>query len=549
MLRLGTQALQQTTGKVTEAECLCAQMGNDGSQREQKGSMKEQLKNWIRAGYACLDVLTYEENRVQAAIADAVFELKNEYAVFTWSVTKGLMRLPRPESDEYWDPELQDEFGVLEAIEQLNPFSVIMLKDYHMFIEPTNAVHVRQIKDLLEHCRGQQKTVILLGCRKIIPPELEREITIVDFPLPTEADFDVIINRLIEQNPKLERPQDEDLIHTYDSLKGQTTLQVENSISISAVQGKAFAPVVLAEEKSQNIRQSGLLEVVPITVTRDDIGGLENYIDHCDQVRGLRRPEVQARYPNLRSRGVILTGPPGTGKSLGALVTASILKLPLYRLDVSKLKGGIVGESETNMRNVLKLLQANAPCVCQMDEIEKMLAGVESSGRTDGGTTSGMFGQLLTEMESGLDGVYFIGTCNDMTVLKPELLRRFDEFFFVDFPNEKEREIIWRIHLGKQGLNVDEFDIETLSAVSDGYTGAEIEKSVKKGIQFVAWKDEDPTTGSMVEAVGRTTPISTTMKEEMNRLRQWCSGRTQTAGRASNITQQVAPKNMRTIDV
>jgi ATP-dependent 26S proteasome regulatory subunit len=512
--------------------------------------MKEKIKNWVRAGYACLDIISHEEHRVQSTVMEAVFDLKNEYQVWHWTVTKGLQRLPRPGGDDYFDAMMSDEFEVLEQIKQEVPnFSVIILKDYHMFIDPQNAMLVRQIRDLLEHCRGERKTVVMIGCRSVVPPELEKEITLVDFPLPTEPDFDVIINRLIEQNKKLERPDQDNILHTYDSLKGQTALQVENSISISAVQGAAFDSTILAEEKSQNIRMSGLLEVVPVNVTRDDIGGLENYLDNLDQAKAFRRPEINERYPNCRLRGSILTGPPGTGKSLGALVTASVFKLPLYRLDVGKLKGGIVGESETNMKNVLKLLKANAPCVVQMDEIEKGLAGVESSGKTDGGTTSAMFGQLLTEMAEGLEGVYFIGTCNDMTSLKPELIRRFDESYFVDFPNEKEREIIWKIHLKKQGLDPEAFDLDTLTDTSESYTGAEIEKCVKKGIMLVAWRDEEPTTDSMIEAISRVTPISITMKEEMNKVRQWCATRTQNAGKVMPTARTKTTANKRAIDV
>jgi AAA+ superfamily predicted ATPase len=500
-------------------------------------NMKEKFSNWIRAGYACLDILTHEENRAIGQVCEAVHETGSDYKVYIWSVTKGLIQMPTPGTNEYFEPEEADEFDVLDKIEQMDPFSVVFLKDYHMFIEPTNGMHVRRIRDLLEQCRSQQKCVIMVGCRKVIPPELEREVTIVDFPLPEESDFTAIIDDMLSNNPNLQRPDDEQLRHSFDSMKGQTILQVENSIGMSAVCGKPFDPVIISEEKSQNIRQSGLLEVIPVNVTRADIGGLENYIECLEEVHGMRRPEVIALYPNTQVLGFILGGPPGTGKSLACEVTAAELQLPLFRLDVPKLKGGIVGESEGNMRTVLKLLKANAPCVCQMDEVEKMLSGVESSGKTDGGTTSGMFSQLLTAMQGDLEGVFFVATCNDMSILKPEFIRRFSDAYFVDFPNPREREIIWRIHLNKQKLKVEDYDLEVLSSMTDGYTGAEIEKSVTKGIMMTAWKDEVATTDTMMEAIERVTPISLTMKEEVARIRKWCATRTQMAGKRESVAR------------
>jgi len=247
--------------------------------------------------------------------------------------------------------------------------------------------------------------------------------------------------------------------------------------------------------------------------------------------------DIQMDYPhnNFVANGIVVHN---CGKSLLAKAIGSYWKLPVLRLDIGRVMGGIVGSSEANMRAALKTLEAASPVVCWLDEIEKALSGTASSGMSDGGTLSRVFGTLLTAMEERMKGVVFVATANDVSALPPELIRRFNEVFFVDLPKAQERKTIFEIHLAKRGRDLEKVDVnlDYLVSLTKGFTGSEIEKAVKEGIAR-AWRNKlkDVNTESIELAIRSTKPISDMMKDKIQKLQEWAKS---SARSASSFTDE-----------
>jgi len=242
--------------------------------------------------------------------------------------------------------------------------------------------------------------------------------------------------------------------------------------------------------------------------------------------------EEAKRYGLPEPKGILLLGVQGCGKSLIAKSIASLWKLPLLRLDVGKIFAGIVGSSEENMRKAIRVAESVAPCILWIDELEKGFSGTQSSGQSDGGTTSRVFGTFLTWMQDKKAATFVVATSNDVTALPPELLRkgRFDEIFFIDLPSAEERMAIFNIHLRKRKRNPDDFDLARLAAATPGFSGAEIEACVVDAL-YDAFDDDgkELTTDSIVQAAHHTVPLSMTMRERIEDLREWANTRARLA--------------------
>jgi SpoVK/Ycf46/Vps4 family AAA+-type ATPase len=279
-------------------------------------------------------------------------------------------------------------------------------------------------------------------------------------------------------------------------------------------------------EKENVIKKSGYLEYFHPEEEMRDVGGLDMLKDWLGK-RGRAFDKGAADFGLIYPRSILLLGIPGTGKSLIAKAIGNLWHFPLLRLDMGKIFGGIVGESEKNIRGALNIAEAIAPSILWIDEIEKAMAGAASSGRSDGGTTSRVLGTFLTWMQEKTKPVFVVATANDISQLPPELLRkgRMDEIFFVDLPTQTEREEIIKIHLQKKKRNLDDYDIGKLAQKSKGFSGAELEEVVKEAL-FQAYdagrqlRDED-----MLGAISKTFPLAKTMYEPINDMWQWAKSR------------------------
>jgi hypothetical protein len=440
------------------------------------------IRDYIRAGYPGLYIVSPEEQRVEAEIKAIAESL--QFDLFFWSAVDGLVNASSGAQNTALDP-----LEALQAIEEQKEKTITLLKDFHLHLNDPNPILISKLKQVLALAKTQNKTLIILGCRLCLPPELEREITVIDFSLPNEEQLGKVLDGITESAgiKNLAADAKENALR---STKGLTTIEAENAFALSIVQSGKIDPAIIAKEKAQALKKYGLLEIIETNESLDTIGGLD-VLKSWLLTRKNAFSKRAIEYGLPAPKGVLVMGISGTGKSLTAKATANVFGIPLLKLDAGKIFGSLVGSSEANIRTVIHTAEAIAPCCLWIDELEKGFSGMKSSGSTDGGTSARVFGSLLNWLQEKKSPVFVVATANDVSQLPPELLRkgRWDELFFVDLPNEDERKTIWTIQIQKYGRKPKDFDLPQLARMSDGMTGAEIE-------------------GAFVEALNRQTSTS-----------------------------------------
>lgn len=483
--------------------------------------MKERIIQYVKAGFPGLYVQSAEDQRVEAEfklVADAL-----QFGLHFWSATTGLMDV-RKETIQ----QINDPLEALLAVSSLPERSILLLRDFHLFLtnEP-NPVIVGQLKDVLRQAKTQNKTLVIVGCRLVLPPELAREFAFIAFPLPDRA----MLRRVLDEiTASANLPEAADTEAVVSAARGLTTLEAENAFALSVAALGRVCPVLVAREKAGAIRKSGTLEVIESEETIDNIGGL-NLLKGWILKRRYAFTERARAFGLPAPKGLLIVGVPGTGKSLTAKVTASALGVPLLKLDIGRIFGGLVGQSEGNLRSALETAEALSPCVLWIDEIEKGLSGSKSNGSSDGGTSARVFGTLLSWMQEKTAPVFIVAMANDVSQLPPEFLRkgRWDELFFVDLPNQEERQRIWEIQIRKYGRNPEDFDVVQLAKATEGLTGSEIESVFIEALHNAFESDAQPTDLSLAAVLTAFVPLSATMKEQLGALRVWATGRTRPA--------------------
>jgi ATP-dependent 26S proteasome regulatory subunit len=506
----------------------------------------------IRARYPLIYVVSWEESRVEEAI-QAIARARNKRC-FVWTVTDGLRSAGGRQGEE----ESRDAIRVLDRIMSSNEQALYVLKDFHPFLNDphTSTTVVRKLRDLTYSLKLSYKTLIFVSPLLALPPELEKEITVVDFGLPTVEELGKLLDRVIEQvrqNPKINTdlsPEERDKL--LKAACGLTLGEAGNAFARSIVEyGRLDVDVIIAE-KEQIIRKTQVLEYQHTVETVDGVGGLEKLKEWLAK-RSAAFTESARAFGLPEPKGLLLLGVQGCGKSLTAKAVASLWQLPLLKMDVGRIFAGYVGASEENMRKALRIAESVAPCVLWIDEIEKGLSGSQSSGVSDGGTTARVFGNLVTWLQEKTAPVFVIATANDISELPPELMRkgRFDDIFFVDLPNQDERESIVRIHLAKRQRDAARFDLLELAEASAGFSGAELEQAVIAGMYDAFDQGRDLQTEDVLRAVTETFPLSKTMAEEIAHLRHWAATRARRAssGTPEPIPDAALPFGMRAADV
>jgi SpoVK/Ycf46/Vps4 family AAA+-type ATPase len=480
--------------------------------------MKTKITNYVRAGYPGLYLVSHEESRVEAELRAVAQDTK--YRLYAWSTTEGLTDTADGSVRAASDP-----LEALQAIGELPDNTLVLLRDLHLFLADNNPVLVRALKDALAVGKTKGKVLIILGCRSVLPPELEREFTVLDFSLPDKAALSTVLDGIC-QSAKLKRPAGDERDQILDAASGLTTTEAENAFALSVVTAKTIRAGLVATEKASTVKRNGLLELVEVREGLEDIGGLDCLKDWLVKRRDAFSAKAQ-QYGLPSPKGLLIVGIPGTGKSLTAKATASVFGRPLLKLDAGKLYGSLVGQSEQNLRSVIQTAEAIAPCVLWVDEIEKGLSGSKSSGSTDGGTSARVLGSLLSWLQEKRSQVFVVATANDVTQLPPELLRkgRLDEMFFVDLPNQQERETIWAIQITKYDRKPEQYDTAALSMASEGFTGSEIEQAVIDSLYGAFAESREPGMLDITLAVSATVPLSKLMAEQITGLRRWAQGR------------------------
>jgi SpoVK/Ycf46/Vps4 family AAA+-type ATPase len=403
-----------------------------------------------------------------------------------------------------------------------------VLKDVHRQLSPesANAAIIARLKSIAERAmfrEGVYVTVFLVCSELVIPSELEKMVTVFDIPLPSIREIEHTIRDYADGFQIPITP--EDVSELCISFKGLSDFEIRQILNLAYQRSGLIAATdkkLILEEKEQIIKKTGILEILSFDSTLSDVGGLNNLKKYLKDKSYIFTHLGEARRFGIDlPKGILIVGMPGCGKSLTAKATASQFNVPLLRLDVGKLMGKYVGESENNMRRAIKTAEAVSPCVLWIDELEKAFSGLGgNSGGSD--VTTRLFGQFLTWLQEKESSVYVVATSNDISALPPEFLRkgRFDELFIVDLPTPEERRRIFEIHLKKRGKLGEHVDVLKLLKDTEGYSGADIESLVKETVEtaFIS-DDKTVTTEKLKEAIKTTKSISVTLKDKISQLK------------------------------
>jgi SpoVK/Ycf46/Vps4 family AAA+-type ATPase len=365
--------------------------------------------------------------------------------------------------------------------------------------------------------------VILLQPGLEIPADLEKDVAVVDFPLPTAEELWEQVSRFIDNLPDgVDCDLNGGREQVVRALQGLTTVEADAVLAQAVIEQRRLGldaiPYIL-EQKAEIIRKSGALEYFPEQASHDDIGELDLLKAWCRESE-LAFTDAAAGFGVEPDKGLLIVGVPGCGKSLTAKAAGGGTR-PLLRLDVGALFGGLVGQSEAQTRNALKVAEAVAPCVLWIDEIEKALGS--AGGDLDGGTNNRVLMTILTWMQESKAPVFVVATANDIGQLRPELIRRFSEVFFVDLPTETGRAEILSIHLQKRGRDAQAFDVAKVAAETTEFTGSEMEKVVQAGLRKAFARGEELATEHLVEVAQTMVPLATTMSAGIAQMREWAA--------------------------
>ncbi|MFJ7970055.1 AAA family ATPase [Psychrobacillus sp. NPDC096389] len=421
-----------------------------------------------------------------------------------------------------------EQFLKLSMDDGFESDTIIVLKDIHdQLSNPKVIALLKRIAEDNLYRDEYHATIFIISSKIVIPCELENYITVFDIPLPTNIEIMDIIHDFVKD---LEMEVDQETVNDITlSFKGLNEFQIKQILNLAYQDGgyiDAEDKQLILKEKEQFIKKSGMLEIVNFKETIEDIGGLENLKEWLEKkAKVFNNLDKAIKFGVDIPKGIMIIGMPGCGKSLTAKATAGLFEIPLVRLDVGRLLGKYVGESEENMRKALKLSEAISPCVLWIDEIEKAFSGVGGDGGGSDVTTR-LFGQFLTWMQEKENTVFIVATANDISKMPPEFLRkgRFDELFFVDLPNGEERRKILEIHLKKRGKWTKDIDSIALIKETEGFNGADLEAVVKDTIEnaFIDGR-QTVTTADMQKSIKDTKSISSTLKDKISQIKETIS--------------------------
>ena len=497
--------------------------------------MKEELNILVQAQYPLIYLVTSEEERAEQAIFGIAQTSKPPRRVYVWTVTHGIVEYGQPRNVTQHNT-LSPEAAIEWIIRQKEP-SIFILKDLHPFID--GPATTRSLRDAIASFKGMQKNIVLMSPMQQVPIELEKEVVVLDFPLPDMGELNKVLTHHIEQNRgrRLSTDAREKLLRGALGLTKDEAEKVYRKAQVTKGRLTEDEVDIVLSEKKQLIRRNGILEYMEEDATIDAVGGLEELKKWLKQ-RSNAFTERAREYGLPQPKGMLILGVPGCGKSLIAKTTSRLWSLPLLRLDMGRVyDGSMVGRSEANLRNALKTAESISPAILFIDELDKSFAGSNGSGDSDGGTSSRIFGSFLTWMQEKKSPVFVMATANRVERLPGEFLRkgRFDEIFFVDLPTPEERQHIFNIHLTKRREDITRFDLEQLAKMSDGFSGAEIEQAIVAAMYEAFAQDREFTQLDIIAAIKATLPLSRTMQEQVTALRDWARQRARPA--ASSVAE------------
>jgi len=494
-------------------------------------TVDEIIRVHLAARCPLLYLVSYEEDRVLSKLLSITKTLFSK--TYVWTISGGLSTIEgKGLEDKYRGP-----YETLQFIGDNSQKTLFLLLDFHPYI--TEAKVTRKLRDLIRVLQSTASSIVILAPKLVLPQELEKDLAVIDYPLPDLKDMKALFGTIEEglrKNPRFQihlTEEEKELL--LEAVLGLTENEAKNVFAKALVSDSALsisALDVIISEKEQIVRKSGILEYYSTPDNFASLGGM-------DELKLWLRMRAESFSKRAREfhlpppKGLMLIGVPGCGKSLAAKAVSSEWRQPLLKLDVGKLFGGIVGSSEENIRRTIHFTEAVAPAILWIDEIEKGFTGIKSWG--DSGTSARVFSTFLTWLQEKTSPIFVMATANDISSLPPELLRkgRFDEIFFVDLPFVEEREEILRIHLGKRERDPKRLsiDIEELAQASEGFSGAELEQAVVAAMYEAFSQQTEVSTEIIRSCLKETYPLSETMKEPIVAMREWARNRARYATR------------------
>ena len=510
-----------------------------------------ELAYLLRARFAYVYITTWEEDRALETIrliASSPELIRTTRKVYQWSQVTGFV-----DAEGKAVHDTRRPVAAISFIRRCEEDAHFVLNDFHVFFgidhRPADFETIRAMRDALPDIKYSEsmKNVIILSPRTVIPEDMQKEISLFDFPLPDESEIAQALDDMVADNAGLrDELGPEGHARLARAALGLTLREAENAFARAIVSRGCLdeeSMRVIFEEKNQVIKKTGILEFVSSDLDARDIGGLENLKAWLSKRNNSWSAEAR-KYNVPAPKGVLITGVPGCGKSLTAKAMSSMWGLPLLKLDLGKIFSGLVGSSEENMRRAISTAEAVAPSILWVDEIEKGLGGVTGPSG-DSGTSQRVFGTFLTWMQEKEAPVFVIATANNIASLPPELLRkgRFDEIFFVDLPTWRERREIFKVHLGKRlkgdfigsQITLDDALLDHLADRTEGFVGAEIEQVVVSGLYEAFFARRPLAVEDLDYAIDNTVTLSVTQAETIVELRRWANVRAVAATKQQDL--------------
>jgi len=484
-------------------------------------NFNDELILLLKARYPVIYINTIEEDRVEYIIRKSIKTNLNR-SIYSWDFVDGYTNNPNNEGFAKRNP-----LQALELVERLTSETpaVFLLKDFNRFL--TDISISRKLKNVSRLLKLQPKTIIIIGSELNIPKELQDLITIINFYLPIETEIEQELTRLINSlNIKIDLEILENLTRVCQGLSLERIRRVLSKIIATYKTIDQNSISILLSEKKQIISQTEILEYWSSTENIQKLGGVDN-LKHWLRKRKTAFGIQASNYGLPTPRGLLLIGIQGTGKSLTAKAVATEWQLPLLKLDVGKLFGGIVGESESRLRQTIDLAETLSPCILWIDEIDK--AFTVNNSKSDSGTSNRVLATFISWLSEKTKPVFVVATANNVELLPLEIIRkgRFDEIFFLDLPRRHEREEIFKIHM--QEFRPETwmlFDYEQLSKLSESFSGAEIRQSIIEGMYHAFYEEREFTTEDICRALKELIPLAQLENNQTLKLQNWAvSGR------------------------
>ncbi len=484
-------------------------------------NLQDKLTQYIDAGYPIMYISSYEELKIDEMISNLSVGRK----LIEWNGADGLVDFDTKV------PLLGNKLSLDESLAYLNADTeldghILILKDAHVYINNEYPSVVSLLKRICHRIiKGDiEATVLIVSSIVKIPKEIEKFITVFEADDMTTDDIkEYVKNYLNNINISVQQKLLNEIAIAF---KGLTAYEIESLLNLSLSENGSITHTdlkLISEQKRQIIMKTNILEMINVKEKIEDIGGLnqlKNWLERKSKV--YKSIDEAMKFGVDMPKGVLIAGIPGCGKSLTAKVTSALFEVPLLKLDMGKIMGKYLGESETNMRKAIKLAETISPCVLWVDELEKAFAGTDGSGHE---VTMRLFAAFLTWLQEKTTPVFVVATANDISKMPPELLRkgRFDDIFYVDLPNDSERKSIFEIHIQKRRpMDLRKIDLNQLVKQTEGFSGADIEGVVVDAVEnSFADGAAELTTEYLKKAITNTKSLSVIMKDQLNELRKF----------------------------